>query len=283
MKERNKRVLVGMSGGIDSTATCLMLQEQGYEIVGVTMRVWGDEPQDARELAARMGIEHYVADERIPFKETIVRNFIDEYKQGRSPNPCVMCNPLFKFRVLAEWADKLDCAYIATGHYSRLEERSGHIYIVAGDDDKKDQSYFLWRLGQDILKRCIFPLGDYTKIKVREYLAEKGYHLADEQMLIDAGKYYNLLDVRVHEMVQKDEYDCSKLADDWCYMYGGSLLRKKDPVLRSWLVKRRDTTAGLINSLSGKNTENAAKRLKTVKAEQKTICAVLKQVYGIDG
>ena len=119
--------------------------------------------------------------------------------------------------------------------------------------------------------------------KVRRYLAEKGYHLADEQMLIDAGKYYNLLDVRVHEMVQKDEYDCSKLADDWCYMYGGSLLRKKDPVLRSWLVKQRDTTAGLINSLSGKNTENAAKRLKTVKAEQKTICAVLKQVYGIDG
>ena len=82
MEERNKRVLVGMSGGIDSTATCLMLQEQGYEIVGVTMRVWGDEPQDARELAERMGIEHYVADERIPFKETIVKNFIDEYKQG---------------------------------------------------------------------------------------------------------------------------------------------------------------------------------------------------------
>ena len=181
MKERNKRVLVGMSGGIDSTATCLMLQEQGYEIVGVTMRVWGDEPQDARELAARMGIEHYVADERIPFKETIVRNFIDEYKQGRTPNPCVMCNPLFKFRVLAEWADKLNCAYIATGHYSRLEERNGHIYIVAGDDDKKDQSYFLWQLGQDVLRRCIFPLGDYTKIKVREYLAEKGYEAKSKE------------------------------------------------------------------------------------------------------
>ena len=116
MEERNKRVLVGMSGGIDSTATCLMLQEQGYEIVGVTMRVWGDEPQDARGLAERMGIEHYVADERIPFKETIVKNFIDEYKQGRTPNPCVMCNPLFKFRVLTEWADKLNCAWVATGH-----------------------------------------------------------------------------------------------------------------------------------------------------------------------
>ena len=141
MEERNKRVLVGMSGGIDSTATCLMLQEQGYEIVGVTMRVWGDEPQDARELAERMGIEHYVADERIPFKETIVKNFIDEYKQGRTPNPCVMCNPLFK----------------------------------------KDQSYFLWRLGQDVLKRCIFPLGDYTKVKVREYLAEKGYEAKSKE------------------------------------------------------------------------------------------------------
>lgn len=139
--------------------------------------------------------------------------------------------------------------------------------------------------GEEVVTRCdqlvLQPQSDIEK--VRRYLVEKGYHLADEQMLIDAGKYYNLLDVRVHEMVQKDEYDCSKLADDWCYMYGGSLLRKKDPVLRSWLVKRRDTTAGLINSLSGKNTENAAKRLKTVKAEQKTICAVLKQVYGIDG
>lgn len=162
MKESKKRVLVGMSGGIDSTATCLMLQEQGYEIVGVTMRVWGDEPQDARELAARMGIEHYVADERVPFKNTIVKNFIDEYRQGRTPNPCVMCNPLFKFRMLIEWADKLGCDWIATGHYSRLEERNGHIYIVAGDDDKKDQSYFLWRLGQDVLRRCIFPLGNYT-------------------------------------------------------------------------------------------------------------------------
>ena len=181
MEERNKRVLVGMSGGIDSTATCLMLQEQGYEIVGVTMRVWGDEPQDARGLAERMGIEHYVADERIPFKETIVKNFIDEYKQGRTPNPCVMCNPLFKFRVLTEWADKLNCAWVATGHYSRLEEKNGNIYIVAGDDDKKDQSYFLWRLGQDVLKRCIFPLGDYTKVKVREYLAEKGYEAKSKE------------------------------------------------------------------------------------------------------
>ncbi len=181
MKERNKRVLVGMSGGIDSTATCLMLQEQGYEIVGVTMRVWGDEPKEARELADRMGIEHYVADERTTFKNSVVKNFIDEYRNGRTPNPCVMCNPLFKFRVLTEWADKLNCEWIATGHYSRLEWIDGKRYIIAGDDEKKDQSYFLWRLGQDVLKRCIFPLGDYTKLKVREYLLEKGYEAKSKE------------------------------------------------------------------------------------------------------
>ena len=181
MNKSEKRVLVGMSGGIDSTATCLMLREQGYEIVGLTMWVWGDEPVEARNLADSMGIEHHVADEREAFRQIIVQNFIDEYRRGRTPNPCVMCNPLFKFRILTEWADKLGCAWVATGHYSRLEERNGDIYIVAGDDDKKDQSYFLWQLGQDVLRRCIFPLGDYTKVKVREYLADKGYEAKSKE------------------------------------------------------------------------------------------------------
>ena len=163
-----------MSGGIDSTATCLMMREQGYDIIGLTMWVWGDEPVEAVELARRMGIEHYIADEREAFKSIVVKDFIDEYRNGRTPNPCVMCNPLFKFRILTEWADKLDCEYIATGHYSRIEEINNKYYIIMGDDEKKDQSYFLWRLGQDVLKRCIFPLGDYTKVTVREYLHSMG-------------------------------------------------------------------------------------------------------------
>lgn len=175
MEDRNRRVLVGMSGGIDSSATCLMLQEQGYEVVGVTMRVWGDEPKDAKLLADRIGIEHHVADEREAFRDTIVKYFIDEYCDGRTPNPCVMCNPLFKFRMLTEWADKTNCRWMATGHYSRLEEKNGYIHIVAGDDEKKDQSYFLWRLGQDVLRRCMFPLGNHTKPEVREYLHHKGF------------------------------------------------------------------------------------------------------------
>ncbi len=170
-----KRVLVGMSGGIDSTATCLMLKERGYEVVGLTMWVWGDEPVDARQLAHEIGVEHYVADEREGFRQTVVRYFIDEYRRGRTPNPCVMCNPLFKFRILAEWADRLGCDAIATGHYTRLERRGDRVYICVGNDEKKDQSYFLWRLGQNVLSRCLFPLGTYTKPQVREYLRAKGY------------------------------------------------------------------------------------------------------------
>lgn len=176
-----KRVLVGMSGGIDSTAACLMLKEQGYDIVGLTMWVWGEEPVEARRLAEDMGIEHHVADEREAFRQSIVQYFIDEYRNGRTPNPCVMCNPLFKFRLLAEWADRLSCRYIATGHYTRLEEHGGNICIVVGEDARKDQSYFLWRLSQDVLRRCLFPLGAYAKTQVRDYLRGKGYALkADE-------------------------------------------------------------------------------------------------------
>ena len=186
--QKEKRVLVGMSGGIDSSATCIMLQEQGYEVVGVTMRTWDvasqfatpeqEEPNfilEARALAERLGIEHHVADVREEFKQVIVKYFIDEYMQGRTPNPCVMCNPLFKERILCEWADQTDCAWISTGHYCRLEERNGNRYIVAGDDMTKDQSYFLWRLPQEILRRFLFPLGNYTKQEVREYLKQKGF------------------------------------------------------------------------------------------------------------
>ena len=188
MKEKEKRVLVGMSGGIDSSATCIMLQEQGYEVVGVTMRTWDvpshfstpgqtqpDEVLEAQALASRLGIEHHVADVRKEFRKVIVQYFIDEYMHGRTPNPCVMCNPLFKERILCEWADRTQCAWIATGHYCQLEDRNGYRYIITGDDPTKDQSYFLWKLPQEILRRMMFPLGGMTKAAVREYLAAKGF------------------------------------------------------------------------------------------------------------
>ena len=185
---REKRVLVGMSGGIDSSATCIMLQEQGYEVVGMTMRTWDvasqfstseqKEPDfilEAKALAQKLGIEHHVADVREEFKQVIVKYFIDEYMQGRTPNPCVMCNPIFKERLLCEWADLTGCAWISTGHYCRLEKRADKLYILTGHDNTKDQSYFLWRLPQEVLQRFLFPLGGYTKQEVRNYLKEKGF------------------------------------------------------------------------------------------------------------
>lgn len=190
--QTDKRVLVGMSGGIDSSAACLMLQEQGYEVVGVTMRTW-DLPRqfsngmmvddvlpdficEAQGLARRLGIEHHVADVRQDFKQVIVGYFVDEYLNGRTPNPCVMCNPLFKFRILTEWADRLQCRYVATGHYVQtVKNHDGHVYIKAGRDLGKDQSYFLWRVEEEVLARCLFPLGRYTKEDVRCYLRDKGF------------------------------------------------------------------------------------------------------------
>ena len=183
-----------MSGGIDSSATCIMLQEQGYEVVGVTMRTWDvpsrfstpgqDEPDDvleARALAERLGIEHHVADVREEFKQIIVKHFIDEYMQGRTPNPCVLCNPLFKERILCEWADQTNCAHISTGHYCRLEERKGKLYIVAGDDQTKDQSYFLWKLPQEILQRFLFPLGTYTQVGPGWFVNSKGVKIGQHK------------------------------------------------------------------------------------------------------
>ena len=143
---KDKRVLVGMSGGIDSSAACIMLQEQGYEVVGVTMRTW-DIPS------------HFSSPEQEQPDEIVE----------------VMCNPLFKERILCEWADRTGCQWIATGHYCQIEKRNGHCYIVTGDDATKDQSYFLWKLPQEILERMLLPLGGMTKETVREYLAQKGF------------------------------------------------------------------------------------------------------------
>lgn len=183
-----------MSGGVDSSAVCLMLRDQGYEPVGMTMRVFdlprqmadgGGEPdfvRSARTLADRLGMEHHVADVRGEFHDTIVRYFLDEYEKGRTPNPCVVCNRLFKFRLMHEWADRLDCSLMATGHYVRTEQGDdGNTYLMMGDDVRKDQSYFLWRVPQETLRRCVFPLGTMEKPQVRQYLLGKGFEARARQ------------------------------------------------------------------------------------------------------
>ncbi len=179
-----KSVLVGMSGGIDSTAVCCMLLEQGYRVEGLTFVTCDSglkAVESAAALAARLGIPHHVADVRGRFRETVVQPFIESYLSGSTPNPCVNCNPLVKFALLEEWADRLGCTRIATGHYVKVEsgkmkdDSERRFYIVTGDDERKDQSYFLWRLTQQQLSRVIFPLGGMEKTQVVEYLKERGY------------------------------------------------------------------------------------------------------------
>lgn len=168
-------VLVGMSGGIDSTAVCRMLQETGCRVVGftfITCDASFEAAKAAASLAESLGIEHHVADIRERFRVSVIDKFIDGYLSGFTPNPCVNCNVEVKFRLLQEWADKLGCEKIATGHYVKVVSESGVNYLVAGDDERKDQSYFLWRLTQEQLQRVVFPLGDWAKTDVRNYLRD---------------------------------------------------------------------------------------------------------------
>lgn len=182
------RVLVGMSGGVDSSAVCMMLQDEGYEVVGLTLRMWDvaaqfdspgqQEPNhiiEARELAQQLGIEHHTLDIREAFRAEVVQAFIDEYMRGRTPNPCVMCNHFFKWKYLIDEADRLNCPMVATGHYARIIKHNDHYLLACGADKKKDQSYFLWRLSEEQLSRTLFPIGDKEKQEIKEYVRQKGF------------------------------------------------------------------------------------------------------------
>jgi len=185
------RVMVAMSGGIDSSIAALLLREQGYEIVGATLRIWdylseGCEEKEtgccsmeaifeAKDFCESIGAEHHIIDIRENFKKSVVQNFIDEYLEGRTPNPCVVCNPLIKWGEILKKADEFDCYYVATGHYSRIGENNGRFFLTRGADESKDQTYVLWQLSQEQIQRTLFPLGDYLKDDVKKMAAEKGY------------------------------------------------------------------------------------------------------------
>ena len=185
------KVLLGMSGGIDSTVSAMLLLEQGYEVVGVTFRTYDsmkesclakekgcctiDSIMEAKRNAGRMGFEHHIVDFREPFRRCVIQNFIDEYMSGRTPNPCVVCNSTIKWGEMLRLADEMGCEFIATGHYARIAVRNGHYYLRTAADSRKDQTYFLWRLTEEQLRRTLFPLGDYTKDQVREIARAHGY------------------------------------------------------------------------------------------------------------
>ena len=181
-----------MSGGIDSTVTALMLHEEGYEVIGITMKTWDyassgsskketgccnlDSFNDARMAAVQHGFPHFVLDIREEFGDFVIDNFVEEYMAGRTPNPCVMCNTHIKWRALLKRADALDCEFIATGHYGKIRQHENGRYVISkGIDETKDQSYVLWGLQQDLLKRTMLPLGKFRKTEIRQMAHDFGY------------------------------------------------------------------------------------------------------------
>jgi tRNA-specific 2-thiouridylase len=191
-----KRVIVAMSGGVDSAVAAGLLQRQGYDVIGITMRLWSQEDplasryqrrccpaediDDAATAAGLLGIPHYVLNMEEEFGEHVVDYFVDEYRRGRTPNPCLPCNERIKFHSLLERAQAFDADYLATGHYARIEQTDGRYRLLTAVDDDKDQSYVLYMLGQAELSRVLFPIGGYRKEEIRAVATELGLPMADK-------------------------------------------------------------------------------------------------------
>lgn len=185
----NKKVVVGMSGGVDSSVTAYLLKEQGYDVIGVTMQVWQEDEEyeaaeggccslsaveDARRVAYKLDIPFYVMNFKDIFKKNVIDYFIDEYMEGRTPNPCVACNKYIKFDALLKKAMDLGAEYVATGHYATIEKVEDRYLLRRSEDDRKDQTYALYNLTQFQLAHTLMPCGLYKKDKIREIAKEIG-------------------------------------------------------------------------------------------------------------
>ena len=240
------KVLVGLSGGVDSSVAALLLKQQGYEVIGATMSIWGkdgmaaqsghknacygpDEIEDieaARKIAEEVGIPYHVINCVEQYESIVLENFKSEYKNGRTPNPCVWCNAYVKFGALPQMAKSMGIEFdkFATGHYARIEEQNGRYLLKRGIAPKKDQSYFLYRLKQEQLKNIILPLGGYTKDEIRDFARTNGMEVAEKPDSQDfyGGDYNELLNFEEKEgnIVSVDGKILGKHNGFWNYTIG---------------------------------------------------------------
>lgn len=217
-----KTVLVAMSGGVDSAVAAFLLKEQGYNLIGVTMKTWGydDIPEkdsgccsletiySARNVASQLGFSHYTMDFTDKFNKVVISNFIEEYLKGHTPNPCVLCNKAIKWGALLEKAESLGADYIATGHYAKINFTDGRYFVSAAVDKTKDQSYALWQVSQYALAKTLFPLGGFTKTNIREIARDLGLKPADipdsqEICFVPNDDYRQLINIRLPELNKK--------------------------------------------------------------------------------
>lgn len=255
MISKDKKIAVGMSGGVDSTIAAFLLKQKGYNVVGLTMQIWGGgqsgsikksgcygpgEAEDitaAREACKRIGISHHVIDLKKEYQENVISYFRSEYKKGKTPNPCVVCNSKIKFNLLLEKAFKSGVCfdYFATGHYARVlfDKKSGLYILKRGIDKTKDQSYFLYKLKQSQLKKIIFPLGGMKKKDVKDLARENGFvDYADKeesQNFVECDDYFSLLPQGVQGYIVD---------------YKGNILGEHEGIERYTVGQRRNLKVG---------------------------------------
>ena len=202
------KALIAMSGGVDSSVAAYLMQQNGFDCIGATMRLYdkhgSDEEKnlsdinDAKSVCQKLGLDFYVLDYREQFKKEVIERFISIYESGGTPNPCIECNRYMKFGKFLEAAAELSCKKMATGHYARIVEEKGRFYLKKAADEKKDQTYFLYSLNQSQLSRVEFPLGSMTKPQIRALALEQGFvsaHKSDSQDIcfVPDGEYINVI------------------------------------------------------------------------------------------
>ena len=237
----NKKAMIAMSGGVDSSVAAYLIKEKNYEAAGATLKLYlpdgtdkSEDVEDAKKVAARLGMEHYTFDMREEFKEQVIARFIDAYENGLTPNPCVFCNRHIKFDMLLDCANELGYEYIVTGHYSQIVEENGRFLLKKGLDPTKDQSYVLYPLTQRQLSHTLFPLGSMSKAEAREIAQREGFINArkkDSQDIcfVPDGKYAAFI-----EDYCKKTYPCGTFVD-----FEGNVLGEHKGLIRYTIGQRK--------------------------------------------